>query len=43
MAFKEKVGGYFMITVEAKLLDPATGKVNWTSIFEKKGNLPTYN
>lgn len=40
--FTAKGGGYYLITTEAYLLDPATGKPKWTEIRSKKGNLPTY-
>lgn len=41
-AFTAKGGGYYLITTEAYLLDPATGKPKWTEISSKKGSLPTY-
>jgi hypothetical protein len=39
--FTEKGAGYYKLIVKMQLLDPATGKVNWTEITSKKGNLPT--
>jgi len=40
-SFTEKGAGYYKIIAKLQLLDPATGKVNWTEISSKKGNLPT--
>ena len=39
--YTDKGYGYFRISTEAQLLDPATGKVVWTEIIEHQGNLPT--
>ena len=40
--FTEKGGGFYLITVEAQLKDPATGEVKWIPIQKKEGNLPVF-